>query len=66
MGCRCTSTAAIVRLRIFVLIINTHPAVIGDLHFGTDGPVCMEHGQRLGGLAHASLEGVLNVVGGSM
>ena len=23
-------------------------------------------GQRLGGLAHASLEGVLNVVGGSM
>ena len=39
MGCRCTSTAAIVRLRIFVLIINAHPEVIGGLHSGTDGPV---------------------------
>ena len=41
--------AAIVRLRIFVLIINTHPEVIGGLHLGTEGPVCILRADALEG-----------------
>ena len=40
----------ILRRMIAAVDVNRHP----------------KSGQRLGGLAHASLEGVLNVVGGSM
>ena len=51
-------TSACVVMMVTKILSRTIAAVDADRH--------PKSGQRLGGLAHASLEGVLNVVGGSM